>query len=535
VPHGDGGPLAVRTAHAHPLLDPLQNAGLVFKIAAVTESGTHNGNGVLDPGETPRVQVTAEDGNGEPVDISTLGRMEVVVSGPITNRNILLEERLPIGLVTGPSFESSLPQSRFLEYVGDATGTPGTFKTTGNHWIGTGVSTTVRVRTTAGPGASSTLAKAVTAGQNFCDLADASSFARGNYIVVDDGNAGEEYLRVQFVDGNRLWFSSLHSPYDQPSLRLAHAAGVTVDTVAFDTKAVGVDYSIDAASGTITELLSFGTGRAVVVSYTSDFVIPATFPSALNADPVLDESWGSWTGQAIVPGTYSVSVWGSRGIEVKVGTEVTNYNAPSEAAVAHFRVIAAGEVGDPGVISSANNCYSCHNDLKFHGGQRRGFATCIACHGTAGAADRPQYVAANAPATTGGSIEYRRMLHKIHAGKDLANASTWTVVGFGSGYPNNYSAHTYEHVGFPSMLGGTKNCASCHGASNPAWAVPAARNHPAQLRETRVWAISCGSCHDSSAAQAHIAVQTSAEGAESCAVCHGAGKEWNVELMHKLR
>jgi hypothetical protein len=45
----------------------------------------------------------------------------------------------------------------------------------------------------------------------------------------------------------------------------------------------------------------------------------------------------------------------------------------------------------------------------------------------------------------------------------------------------------------------------------------------------------CGACHDSDAAAAHIDVQTSTHGAESCAVCHGPGKEWNVALVHKTR
>jgi hypothetical protein len=32
---------------------------------------------------------------------------------------------------------------------------------------------------------------------------------------------------------------------------------------------------------------------------------------------------------------------------------------------------------------------------------------------------------------------------------------------------------------------------------------------------------------------AHIDAQTAPDGAESCGVCHGDGKEWDVQSMHK--
>jgi hypothetical protein len=73
----------------------------------------------------------------------------------------------------------------------------------------------------------------------------------------------------------------------------------------------------------------------------------------------------------------------------------------------------------------------------------------------------------------------------------------------------------------------------CHGASE-LWKSPSQRNHPtAQILPVKEWAATCGACHDSSAAAAHISVQTSSGGVESCAVCHDEGSEWAVEKMHK--
>ena len=47
------------------------------------------------------------------------------------------------------------------------------------------------------------------------------------------------------------------------------------------------------------------------------------------------------------------------------------------------------------------------------------------------------------------------------------------------------------------------------------------------------WASVCGACHATEDTTAHIAVMTAPNGAESCGVCHGPGKESSVEVMHK--
>jgi cytochrome c553 len=85
------------------------------------------------------------------------------------------------------------------------------------------------------------------------------------------------------------------------------------------------------------------------------------------------------------------------------------------------------------------------------------------------------------------------------------------------------------------MPGGVSNCAKCHGDTNDSWKEPVPRDHPTeQGTPTARWALTCGACHDGTDVQAHIQVQTSPTGAESCAVCHGLGAEWSVERMHKV-
>src|SRR5262249_1270223 len=171
-------------------------------------------------------------------------------------------------------------------------------------------------------------------------------------------------------------------------------------------------------------------GSEVVVSYTTDFVMPLRYPLALNASPDLDDSSGKWTGKPIVAGTWSLGVWGSQNLTLNLFGESNSYRATSVANRVDFLVGGPTTLQPYALIASADNCTACHHDIAFHGGSRRGYDSCLLCHGTAGAEDRARYVAANAPATTGTTVNFRTMLHKIHAGSSLTNASTYTVVGF---------------------------------------------------------------------------------------------------------
>jgi hypothetical protein len=133
------------------------------------------------------------------------------------------------------------------------------------------------------------------------------------------------------------------------------------------------------------------------------------------------------------------------------------------------------------------------------------------------------------------TVEFRQMIHKIHQGAKLANASTYTVVGFGLGYPNNFSEHQYDKVEFPALAEGTKNCLTCHGEGNTEYRIPSSLDHPTdQTQPSRPWSIVCGACHDDDASTGHFEDQT-ALGIETCNLCHGVDKELNVADVHKPR
>jgi OmcA/MtrC family decaheme c-type cytochrome len=534
APSGD--PLAVEDAHRHPLYDETFNAGLNLDITAVEEAGANNGDDTIDVGEKVAVTFTLTDDAGNAVAPSVSSTYSVVVSGPTYNSNLLLSGSIPSGALSGPQpYTVNVPQIQILEYVGDATGVLGDSFVSDftPHWNMTGATTSVLVRTATG-GGSTVLAEDCSAPQNFIDVASAAGFAKDDYIVLDDGLAGEEYLRIQWVDGTRLWFAAAGSTTYQPGVRAAHAAGATVQEVTLTSKAVTADYLLAATTGTVTEVTEFGAGNAVLVTYTSDFVMPSVYPLPLNSGESIDETWGEWTAKSIVDGTYSIGIWGARSLTLNLWGESNSYRGTSVTNAVDFLVGSATTVEPYAAIPDATSCYNCHSDMLFHGGGRRGFDSCILCHGTAGSEDRPQYVAPGAPATDGVTISFRTMLHKIHMGEELTNASSYIVNGFGStAYPNNFTSYTYDEVLFPALPGGAANCTMCHGESSKYYD-PDIRSHPTeQDLPAREWRATCGACHDSNAATAHIDVQTSTAGLESCAVCHGEGAEWSVQRMHK--
>lgn len=535
-----GGPLAVRDAHRHPLEDPTFNPGLRLELLSASESGAHDGSGTVDEGEEILVRFTLRDDSGADVDPSVADAIEVVLSGPTKNSQIVLRERIPTAALSGSQpFELALPERIQAEFVGDSTAAGGEVFATSRapHLDVAEAETVVRARTGAGEHATS-LTQAAPERSNFLAVVDEAGFERDDWIVVDDGVLGrEEYLRIQFVENRRLWFSSPASPDYPAGLRHDHASGAQVREVELEELEEGVDYALDASAGEITELAELGAGRAVVVSYTSRFRMPATHPAPLNDSPDLGMEWGEWTGKPIARGTYTLSLWAWYEQDLPFAFEHNLYRIASPASTASLLVEGAPEEVPYELISSGSNCQACHQEVMFHGGRDRGFDACIACHGTAGAEDRPRYVSANAPATSGVSVSFRALLHRIHMGMSLDQAESFFAVGEGEApWPDDFERNGYGTVHFPAMPGGVLQCTKCHGETNEAWIEPAPRDLPqGQDPHVRAWAAVCLGCHDSSAAEAHADSQTSSSGAEACILCHGPGEEWSVELFHEAR
>jgi OmcA/MtrC family decaheme c-type cytochrome len=251
----------------------------------------------------------------------------------------------------------------------------------------------------------------------------------------------------------------------------------------------------------------------VICSYTTEFVMPSVYPPPLEDGPDLAEPAGEWKMKPIVPGTYTLDLYGYVNRVVALYGETQTYRGTSPGVATDFLVGAATVLEPFETISSGQNCYACHDDVWFHGGGRRGFTTCVMCHGTAAAEDRPS----TSSPTPGVSISFREMLHKIHMAEELPDAATYA-----------WEAET----GFPAMPGGVRECAKCHG--NDTWAAPHDRGYPASPVHARNWTVACASCHNTPAAQAHFDLQAPG-GMESCEICHGQGGDEEVAKVHDTR
>lgn len=460
-----------------------------------------------------------------------------------------------------PSYSVAIPMDLVYEFLGDSTNTVGQTLTAGNTpvyygrqqlWQATaGATTTTTTEDVAAFGRSVTV--------------NATAGFLNNDIVVIEPLAGvgqREYVQIapQRADG----VVQASAPSGDPSgsavklnfktpLRYAHAAGATITKVTLALRQEGGasnDYGLTPATGTITANVAFSAGVGIVMSYRTDARFGywldstgleashvTTYVPPANDSSDIGEEQGDWQGLPYQDGTYTADLWLYKNIDLGLQNELQTYRSTSNAGTFDFLYGAATEIVPHEIISSSANCYTCHNDVIFHGGGRRGLDACLTCHSISGNEDKPRWDTPNqssaAPTvtptelSTGVAIEFRQMLHKIHKGAELEFADTYTVVG------NGGNSSTYGEVEFPAWPGGVRQCIRCHG--NDAWKSPSTREHASASVPVRAWTSVCGACHDSNAAHAHIELQTTTSGAESCTVCHGPGREWSVEVVHKPR
>ncbi len=162
--------------------------------------------------------------------------------------------------------------------------------------------------------------------------------------------------------------------------------------------------------------------------------------------------------------TNTIGIYGSRNLtafDLDTAYASTTFNfVPNGAAVTVTR----------DVIRTAS-CNTCHDQLSYHGGSRRGIALCVMCH-------TPQ----NTDPNTGNSLDLKVMAHKIHMGSSLPSVIAGTPYEF-VGYQNAIS--NFSTVVDPAMA---QRCTVCHSQTTGAAQATAYLTEPT--------ALTCGSCHD---------------------------------------
>lgn len=640
VCHGPAGSLPVRASHLHPYENPTFNTGVNLALSTLTPGSGAGGN--HQAGDPFEVTFSVTDNAGANIPVMSLTRLQIIVTGPTNNRQIIIPNGNPYdfsfrpsaaftgnGTITGLSvaagavaqvigvvftsattfdvrgsvsapltaqapgaavtyngvtftvnagttafavddrlylevvppaatYTLKVPLDVSFERVGAATGGADVFAV-GNlplYW-----GRQVVMERTALVGSAGVLGQASATNQRWAtiDLAANAGLAVGDRVVFDLGLATEEYIQIGRLQttsdqngfdlgaADRLWFTT--------PLRYAHASGAAVQEVTLSTRREGTDYTVTIATGDLTTVTGrFTAGNAVVVNYRSEGRFgwkrsptdssQNLYPAPIADSDEVDASWGDWKGLPLLDGTYTVAMWANRDFTVTpAGTltatqswnvwtnDNTTYRMMAKPATKNFLFGGATTLQPRAVISSGDNCNVCHTDLAAHGFGRRGLDTCLACHSAPGVEDGPKFTFAAwyVRPTPGATMDFRTLAHRIHAGKELSRPYEVNGVFLGTPYPV-----TYDTVGFPSFKGGVSECTKCHGANNNAWKEPAPRSHPLEPTPVRTWAAVCSSCHDSAAAETHFFVQ-SYNGGESCSVCHGPGKEFSVELSHKVR
>lgn len=139
-------------------------------------------------------------------------------------------------------------------------------------------------------------------------------------------------------------------------------------------------------------------------------------------------------------------------------------------------------------IVQTSTCEACHgDDFHGHGGDRLSVETCVTCHNPS-----------TTDAQSGNTVDMKVMIHKIHAGAEMAStpgpdglvwddpatpaneaADNGTYAIWGNG--NN--KHEWWDVGFPAVI---ENCTKCHQGSGEN--VDNWKRVPSRA--------ACGSCHD---------------------------------------
>ncbi|MDP1646601.1 MAG: OmcA/MtrC family decaheme c-type cytochrome [Rubrivivax sp.] len=203
-------------------------------------------------------------------------------------------------------------------------------------------------------------------------------------------------------------------------------------------------------------------------------------------------------------------------------------------------------------IVDIDSCNTCHERVGFHSnaGRMDNPEYCATCHNAevsssnifAGMAD----YSGKTKAYSQKPNNFKEMVHSIHAAGIRS-----TPFNFIRGNPAGGSGQgpiVFDEVGYPARIA---DCAACHkpgtyavpNNDNYAWSVvdaqpalgatPGAFNPLLSVRQGPATG-SCGSCHDSSSARAHFAINTAFEiGAEGCNICHGPGRANDPAVAHK--
>jgi OmcA/MtrC family decaheme c-type cytochrome len=234
---------------------------------------------------------------------------------------------------------------------------------------------------------------------------------------------------------------------------------------------------LDTTGATTPGPISLGYIAAVLPNNQEEYFAYTTKVNAGLAQPGVD-SGGVVTN--IGPGQYQYvfhtkaplgfDVTATHTIGIYASRVLTVFNLGTNYASAEFNFVPNGAkvVKIHDIIKTAS-CDSCHDQLSWHGGRRRGIEMCVLCH-----------TQQNIDTTTGRSLDLKVMIHELHMGASLPSVI--------AGTPLIINGTDFSKVVFPADPGDPRRCQTCHSQTTGATQATAYLTNPTRA--------ACGACHN---------------------------------------
>ncbi len=293
-----------------------------------------------------------------------------------------------------------------------------------------------------------------------------------------------------------------------------------------------VDFRITDNSGSVITPAESDSLRVTLAGPTTDYVEvlrETIYSSSEPESPPRVEDLGDGAFRYTLDYTFPPDASGSYAIGMEGYRNETIEGYENDVRVTAFNPVAyiSMDGGEPLArrqVVGIDKCNVCHNELAIHGGNRKNPEYCVLCHNTTNSdiAVRPEE---DLPPT---SIHFKVLIHSIHIGEDRSSDS-YIVYGFRG------SVHDFTDLRFPGFA---NDCETCHLPGTytlplPAGVQPTIVEENGRIVSTTLpITAACTSCHDSTAAFGHAQLQTTLDGIETCAVCHGPNRDADVAEAH---
>jgi len=240
-------------------------------------------------------------------------------------------------------------------------------------------------------------------------------------------------------------------------------------------------------------------------------------------------------------GTWRVGLEARRAVTVGTGSPLgaRMVNEALQNPVLDFSVDGSPVVPRRHVVD-IGNCGSCHGTFSrgfsIHGNLRNQTDYCVVCHNP-NATDFPSRKTVTGADPDDQTIDFKHFIHKLHTGASLENPP-YLIYGFGG------AVSDFSDILYP---GDRRDCAKCHVTSPAATYLLRLPDGVLATRQTMISSgvettvgstppiqDACLACHDAADAAGHAQLNTTADGVETCGVCHGEGAAFAVSALHAI-